>query len=554
MSSTQLIDFTPADIDMIFAVSQQSLNEGLAEYIGGLGTQMSWAYDIDPLSYNLIPPVDKSAPDISFSGTLAPPIETASGTRAWIVDLSQSGAANQVTFNLTFADGATFTDNQLNRTYTQSVAGGGPQWVIPFQINLTMTKVADLNNIPPWLEDRFAALNGDYGQVFDLSQVLLDLTTLASTALPEDSRPSDVSPYDWSLVLQGTSTYLQDNHGEIYTTPPSVGYSIIYNGATPTQTPPTYTPTSADFVILPNTTVPGASTLVFIFMINQKPFPVSPANAFVDVALITDPTTTPGVALVSASNFVPFIQNDVQGIGLDTAVVNNYVQSVQVPGGVSWQLAQTAPATVTTSWPSSSNNNKLLSVDMGQQDSDASNQSFGGPSYSNSSTSNNTATASLGDFQTNTGFTELTIGGALSWTVSFSMNTPGGGGSDSGWTSPDFSYSWNTSYNIQSVNATDAQSGGGVQFVESASTYPTSPTVTGTGESFGTVDPTQQDLVTYILAPVVQALPSRFKSSIASLSSMGRFVFPGGGTFTFRDPAVNSVYAIYTLIDYQNPL
>ncbi|KAF4332280.1 hypothetical protein FBEOM_13930 [Fusarium beomiforme] len=551
MSSIQLIDFTPADIDMIFAVSQQNLNEGLFEYIAGLGAQMTWAYDIDPTTYNLIPPADISDPNISFSGTLAPPMQTASGTRAWIVDLSQSGAASQVTFNVTFADGATFTDNQLGRTYTQSVAGGDPQWVIPFQVDLTMDKLADLKNIPTWLKDRFDALNGDYGQVFDLSQVLLDLTTLASTVSPEVSRPSDIGPYDWSLLVQGAFTYLQANHGDIYTTPPSAGYSITYNGATPTQTPPTYTPTSADFVILPNTAVPGASALVFIFMINKRSFPLSPADAFINVDLITDPATTPGVALVGAPNFVSFIQNDVQSIGLDSKVVNNYVQSVQVPGGVSWQLAQTAPATVATSWPSSSNNYTFMSVDMGQQKSDALNETYSGLNYASFSTSNNSASACLGGCQPNIGFTELTIGGSLSWTVSFSLTAPGG--SDSDWTSPDFSYAWNATYKIQSVNATDAQTGGGVQFMESASTYPTSPTVTGTGESFGTVDPTEQQFVTFILAPVVQALPSRFKSSIASLSSIGRFVFPGGGTFTFKDPAVNNVYAIYTIIQYQNP-
>ncbi|EXL94487.1 hypothetical protein NOF04DRAFT_11452 [Fusarium oxysporum II5] len=547
MGSTQLIDFTPADIDMIFAVSQENLNEGLSEYINGLGSQMSWAFDVDS-NGNLFPPADQSAPDISFSGTLAAPMETASGPRTWIVDLSQSGVANQVTFNLTFADGATFNDNQLGRKFTQSMATGGPQWVIPFQVDLTTAKIDELKNIPQWLRDRFAALNGDYGEVFDLSQVLLDLTTLA---FKTSYVPPGIDLYDWELIVQGAFACLQANHGDIYTTPPSAGYAITYNGATPTQTPPTYTPTSVDFVILPNTALPGASALVFVFMINQRPFPTSPANAFVDVVLITHPDITPGVALVGAPNFVSFLQDDVQDVGLDTGVVNNYVESVQVPGGVSWQLSQDAPVTVSTSWPSSDNSYTILDVNMSQQNSNAQYQAFAGPFYNNSSTTNNFANASLSSFQADTGFTQLTIVGSLTWTISYTLSPLEG--LPSAWSSPSFQYSWSTSYKIQSLNATDAQSGGGVQFALSASMYPTSPTTTGTGENFGTVPPTTQDYVSSILAPVVKALPSRFKSNIASLSSMGRFVFPGGGTFTFRDPAVNNVYALYTTIRYQNP-
>ncbi|KAF5580886.1 uncharacterized protein FSUBG_13291 [Fusarium subglutinans] len=262
MGSTQLIDFTPADIDMIFAVSQENLNQGLT------------------------------------------PMPTASGPPTWIVDLSQSGTATQVTFNITFADGATFNNNQLGRTFTQSVASGGPQWVVPYQVDLTIAKIDNLKGIPQWLKDRFAALNDDYGEVFDLSQVLLDLTTLA---FQTGSTSPGIDLYDWYLILQGTLAYLQTNHGDVYTTPPSTGYAITHNGATPTQTPPTYTPTSVDFVILPNAALPGASALVFVFMINQRPFPPSPANAFVDVVLITDPAITPGVALVGAPNFVSFI-------------------------------------------------------------------------------------------------------------------------------------------------------------------------------------------------------------------------------------------------------
>ncbi len=110
-------------------------------------------------------------------------------------------------------------------------------------------------------------------------------------------------------------------------------------------------------------------------------------------------------------------------------------------------------------------------------------------------------------------------------------------------------------YAIQPVNAVDKESGGGVQFVlqENLSVFPTQPVAVGEGTSWGTVKPTDKMFVEGLLAPVVKALPGAFRSKLLSLSALGSFVFPGGGTFTFQNPAVNNAFALYTTIQYQNP-
>jgi hypothetical protein len=53
-----------------------------------------------------------------------------------------------VTFNLTFEDGATFTDHQNNRIYTQSAKSSSPLWVLLSAVSLTKKSIEDTNNLP----------------------------------------------------------------------------------------------------------------------------------------------------------------------------------------------------------------------------------------------------------------------------------------------------------------------------------------------------------------------------------------------------------------------
>ncbi|KAH8902634.1 hypothetical protein BR93DRAFT_981971 [Coniochaeta sp. PMI_546] len=473
MAPAALVDFTPSGIDMVFAVSQQNLNQGLAEYIQGLNAQVSWGFDVDDAG-NLTAPADPTKPDISFSGTLAPPTQPAGGAPVWIVDMSQAGAANQVTFNLTFEDGATFTDHQTGRSYKQSAASGGALWVIPFQVDLTLAALSDTSNLPAWLQKQLAILNGNYGEVFDLSQVLLDLQTLASTVDPKSVLPAGILLYEWTLIIQGMSQYMKAHSGEIFITPPSAGYA--------------------------HRQLRRASTLVFVLMVQGAALPNAPANAFTDVTLIADPGTTPGVALIDSPRLS--------------------VESDQ--DGVTWQLAQSGTqATSSAVTPTSSNGGTFLSFSMPTQTSNVSHYYVGGGDYSANSATSSTITAAFSSPQQGVGNTTIAVGGTLSM-------------SDS----PTFNWNWSAYYAIQSVNAGDVESGGGVQFVLQIdkSTFPTTP-----------------DFVGNLLAPVIQQLPVTFKAGITSLAGLGSFVFPGGGTFTFQSPAVNNAFALYSTIQYQNP-
>jgi hypothetical protein len=559
MGSVGVMDFNPNSIDMVFAVSQQNLNEGLAEYIQGLNARISWGFDVDGAG-NLSVAKDPAAPDISFTGTLAPPPAPAPGTSPiWILDLSQSGAANQVTFNLTFQDGATFVDNQFNKRFVQSSSSGGPAWVVSFQVNLAVAAIANHQNVPEWLREQIGILNGNYGNVFDLTQILLDMQTLALGSDPQGTRPDGFLYYDWTLLLQGMSLFLASNSGNVFVQPASVGYVVTHNGAAPKRPLPTYTPTAAEFVIVPNPAAHGAaSALVFALMIQDNPLPAAPANEFSNTLLIADPATTPGIALIRADHFLKFIQDDFTASALASAI-SHYVESVKSDTeGVSWQLAASSQAAVATARnPSSANAQQILSFAMPEKHSSAAN--IGLSTYSANSKTNSTASINYDDYRDSQGYRTIKISGTLSMSVGYSFTPPPHGGQPgipTAWNSPTFDWNWSVTYQIQSVNASDDRSGGGVQFVlnSSASNFPEKPVNMGGGDkSWFSVSPSEQDFVTRLLAAVIKALPDAFKKDITSLGALGSFVFPGGGTFTFQSPAINNPYALYTVIQYQNP-
>ncbi|KAK0746918.1 hypothetical protein B0T18DRAFT_412779 [Schizothecium vesticola] len=87
------------------------------------------------------------------------------------------------------------------------------------------------------------------------------------------------------------------------------------------------------------------------------------------------------------------------------------------------------------------------------------------------------------------------------------------------WTSPRFDWNWSANYATQSVNASDAQSGGGVYFALQLdqSSFPAAPVNAGGGKSFATPQSDEQYLITHLLAPVImkaaQRLPEPAKAA-----------------------------------------
>lgn len=566
-----LQQFDLKNVDMMFAVSQQNLNEGLAEYIAGLEATVTYGFDVDE-NDNLIPPADPKNPNISFSGTLVPPPVVNGSPICPIIDISGAGANNQAAFNLTFADGATYKNNQDNKQYVQGQGNqAGITWIVKFQVDLKKSQIEDQTNLPDWLKQQLSILNGDYGHVFDLQQVLLDLQSLSLTTTGTLHPPQNFNGYDWALLVQGMEQFLVSSGGDIFTTPPAVGYAVTHNGDTPSQPLPTFIPTDADFVIVPNKDTPDISVLIFVLMVNGNQMPTAPANEFSNTALISDPSTTPGVALVRSDLFTSFLHKEFQTSSIAGAV-SQYItveygnDDFHFPTEALSPVPQLDPSKDLFT-PTSQNKGQLVSFKMPTQSTSKCHQYFGAPNecyYAQTDSSlliqySSNNTQAIETF----GYSAFVVSGTLSTVISFSSSSPSGSTTD--WTSPQVNFEWHATYQIQPVNDSGG-GGGGVSFVylpptQSSSTssfesfFPSTYTdLSGSGDDWGTVRPSIQNLVTSCLAPICTALPTTFEQGVVtSIKSLGNFVFPGGGTFTFSDCGVNTAFALYTTIQYQNP-
>jgi hypothetical protein len=136
-----------------------------------------------------------------------------------------------------------------------------------------------------------------------LSQIFFDMQGLTFNGTR--TKPEGIPFFEWTLILDGTTQFIQDHGLDVFNPPPRAGWVVTHNGNEPTQTA-----TDTDIVIIPNSANPGASTLVFAMMIGSQKLPSSLRDVFTNVSLIDNPDITPGVALIRAPRSISFMQND----------------------------------------------------------------------------------------------------------------------------------------------------------------------------------------------------------------------------------------------------
>ncbi len=263
-------------IDMIYAISQQQLNGAVATALCESAPAISFAYANQ--GGNLVPATAQLPAVISFSGTWAPAIETLSGNlRVPVIDMSQGPTdppTGQVILNLTFAADATLIDAFSGITYTQpdpnsAATPASAIWAVSFTVSLSLAALA-ASDLPQVAQNQLNILNGQYGAIFSVQQVVADLSTLLITATVQSTPPENVGDISWALFQRALELYLTTTAaaGSI-----PLAYLITQNTGTPTASPPAITPTAADFVILPNACNPALSALVFTMMSQGRDLP-----------------------------------------------------------------------------------------------------------------------------------------------------------------------------------------------------------------------------------------------------------------------------------------
>ena len=539
MNSVSIQDFDLTQLDMAYAVSQANLNSGLYTYLSNLSIpEFGWGFDIQGKQF--VPPKDPAHPQYTFTGSLSAPGD---GTTP-VLDMSGSGAANQVAFNVTFSS-ATFTNAITGTTYVQQDA----QWVLPFGATLQQAALSEAP-APQWLQKKLDGLTEVYGDVFDLYQVLIDLSGLNVGANASKIVPNEfgvVGMGDWFVMLAAMAEYIAANAQTLFPSLPSVGYAVVHDGTPPAAPLPTFTPSAAQFVIVPDAN-PNRSALVWAVMTDGAPMPTTPSEEFTSVTFFTD-DDTPGLAVLRSGNFQSFLLRELGRVN-DAFGAAQYVKAVEVDGNGTWQ-AQTlsSPGGITLILPSADNKGQLASWTMPTQRSDAEVRFLGAPTDFYFATSDSHLTVQFAQYNVTGFYNQVTITGKIVFSVSFAS---GGADSTASWTSPNFEYEWIAAFSIEPDNGAN----GGVHFVydSDASSFPTDPTIVGSSSASGTVPPDTQDLLTHLLKDPIDQMKGNLQADVlASLGGLSDFVFPGGDTFLFQGAAVGTPFSLYMTIQYQNP-
>lgn len=265
-----LSDITLKNYDTVVAVSQNAVNEALADYLDQLQKQVALYYTYD--NGNLVPvPADQAT--VIFSGTLAYTTDDG-GNPVDIVKLYTDEGNQTIAYNITFSHVAF----QATPFGIDIKPVPGATWIIQFNVDLDL-EPARIDNLPPNVQQAYQTYVDNLGpDAFSVQQLYVDLNFANFAQFIGVEGLPDLAQSILESVMKAYLKTLQAQGGLIF------GYSL--QAAAGTTAAPTFMPTALDFCVTPytdqagNHSDPGLDTLNYLVMTGDSPLPPYPPNSF----------------------------------------------------------------------------------------------------------------------------------------------------------------------------------------------------------------------------------------------------------------------------------
>jgi hypothetical protein len=373
---------------------------------------------------------------------------------------------------------------------------------------------------------------------FYVQQLYLDLNTAVFdtfqniTGVPVDDNAAQIL----AAIMKNYLAGLQSTGGVIF------GYNVQSSSLSASS--PTFLPTAIDFCIMPytdpfgNNSNSSLDTLNYLIMLNDDPLPSEPPLSF-GFNWVNTPDIQGSIA-ISSQIYLPYLINQLNGI-LQTISPVCYVQADLEDANDDQPMQLNPPA----SW----NPFTMLSPPDGSM---IAQYSYTSPTASASA--NNQLTVTL-DYSSSctvaVNLTTVTLAGQsiVSSEVDSTIGTL---------IMPPTTYSWS----VDLVLSMDLTNNGQIDYVIENASFDNAPTVapdnesgwekfwndlTGNAKIFAT-DPgsIRETLQAQVMNQIQQTL-------VQGINSSNRFVFPGGGTFLFKNPTFTDALALTANITYQSP-
>ncbi|SFD81354.1 hypothetical protein SAMN05518672_103321 [Chitinophaga sp. CF118] len=521
--------------DMVVAVTQNGLNESLAEYLYGLDKTVALYFNVDD-NGNYIPAPDPSTANYTFTGTLDYPMGSNGSP---LVQLYTDKGNQTILYNIVFS----------NATFSSSVAPGfsisqptdGPFWVIQFAVNLA-TATVNAPDAPAAVQSAVSKLNNFS---YSIQQLYIDLNT---------------ANYDTYLGIEGLTgsaenilagimkvylASLQQSGGIIF------GYTVR-QVATMDNTP-TFMPTSLEFCVMPYTDAngnysnPGLDTLTYLAMFNGNPLP---ATAPVTLGFnFVDDNTVQGAMAIRQDLYANFLASELNSILSDLSPVAYVSLSCDVAiDDQIMQLNAGSPGAFTMVTPSASNNNVVAQYTYTSPTANVTKTCFGGDLGGTLTYTMNCSLAFNG--------TAATLSGAITISADSQQSDQNGGLLDL--SMPPTTYNWSVDLALQM----DLTNNGQLDLVLQNENFNSEPVVQQQDQSawnkfWGSVAGAFQEFASNLsdLRTTTQTtIVDNIQPSLTiAIQSANHFVFPAGNTFVFSNPQFSATCDLVSNITFLAP-
>lgn len=519
-----LSNITLTDYDTVVAVTQDAVNESLAEFLHAQQQQVALYYIVDSNGNYVAVPEDQAT--LIFTGTLDY-VHDQNGNPVNLVTLYTEQGNQTVAYNLTFSN-AQFKSTMFGINVTQ---GAGAPWIIQFTVNLNLAP-ANIDNLPPNVQQAYQQYVNDLGQdAFTIQQLYTDLSFAAFAGYQNIIGMPDLAQVLLQGMMKAYLASLQSQGGLIF------GYALQ---STPKAgLPPTFAPTALDFCVTPytdgsgNHSKPGLDTLNYLLMTNKNPLPDYPPKSF-GFNWVED-TSIGGAVAIRRDLFLGYVINQLNPI-LQPLCPNVVVSANGNGPSIQLQTNNNSQAFRIVNPPQAvSSGSRVASFSYASNPSEAQ-----WNSWDDSQTITASASYSMNceiDVAGNT----ITLSGQITAQGVTDIEQSGGGDTTHDTTTmPSTTFTWS----VQLVLTADAIANGQLDLDIANPDFDSPPSVANESESWWQqfLDTASGNWSNYtdnlqgIRGLVQSAINNILPQLQSAVTSTNHFVFPGANTFVFSNP------------------
>lgn len=532
--------------DMVVAVSQGAINTAIAEYLSLANDQVAIYGAYENGSVTLVD--DSSDATLFLTGTLSYTLD-AQGKPGDVVELYNANSDQSVCYRVPLTDGE-FRSTIPALSWDLKQTDSSTPWVITFTVDLGL-EATSLTDLPQSTQNQVTAALGDQADAFTIQQLFTDLNDAQAAKFGGITGLTDISSDMLESLLKAYLVQQQRAGGVLF--------GVTATAPTTLEDAPTFAPTAVGFVVTPytdeagNHSSPELDTLDYLVMTGDDPLPAYPPKDF-GWNWVEDASVSGAVAVRSdlfVTALLPQLDPLLQTISPVLTV------GADINAGIDQQPTSLGPGSSQSFSPVNPPSNGTVATysysDHPQTATDTYNGIGVAESVSNTATYDSECSVSLSG-------SAIHLAGSItvSGNVTTTSSSDGNPAAIDTITMLATTFSWSVDLVLQA----DLTANGQLDYQLQNQNFDSAPTTAAAPDPSWWqkfLDGLSGEYQTYAnniddLRSDVQTTLNSVSTQLTSLlASANHFVFPGGNTFAFADPAFSDSLDLTADLTYLMP-